>query len=83
MSETFLEKIVAKTRENVERQKLEVDLDALRIRALETREHTKSRRLRSALSREGETNIIAEIKRASPSKGVINADVDIAALAKQ
>ena len=83
MSETFLEKIVAKTHENVERQKLGADLDALKSKAIEARGYAKPRRLRTALSREGDINIIAEIKRASPSKGVINADVDVAALAKQ
>ncbi|HEX3101284.1 MAG TPA: indole-3-glycerol phosphate synthase TrpC [Pyrinomonadaceae bacterium] len=83
MSETFLEKIVAKTREKVERQKHDTDLEALKSKAIQTRAYAKPRRLWSALSREGETNIIAEIKRASPSKGIINADIDVSALAKQ
>ena len=83
MSETFLEKIVMKTREKIARQKLEADLDALKSEAIEVRAYAKPRRLRSALSREGETNIIAEIKRASPSKGIINSDIDVAALAQQ
>ena len=83
MSETFLEKIVAKTREKVERQKAEADLIALKNKTIDLRAYAKPRRLRSALSREGETNIIAEIKRASPSKGIINPDIDVAALAQQ
>ena len=83
MSETFLEKIVAKTRENVERQKLGADLEALKSKAIEARAYATPRRLRSALSRDGETNIIAEIKRASPSKGIINTDIDVAVLARQ
>ena len=83
MSETFLGKIIAKTRDTVERQKKETDLAALKRRATEARAYAIPRRLRSALSRTDRTNIIAEIKRASPSRGVINADVDVAALARQ
>ncbi len=83
MSETFLEKIVVKTREKVERQKHDTDLDALKHTALEVRAHAKPGLLRSALSRADKPNIIAEIKRASPSKGIINSDIDVAALARQ
>lgn len=83
MSETFLGKIIAKTRETVERQKKETDLAALKRRAIEARAYAIPRRLRSALSQTDRTNIIAEIKRASPSRGIINADVDIAVLARQ
>ncbi len=83
MTETFLEKIVAKTREKVERQKHGTDLDALRRKAIQTRAYAKPRRLRTALSRSDETNIIAEIKRASPSKGIINSEIDVIGLALQ
>lgn len=83
MSATFLEKIVAKTREKVGLQKRDTDLEILKNQVLEARAYAKPRRLRTVLLREGETNIIAEIKRASPSKGVINADIDVSALAKQ
>ncbi len=83
MSETFLEKIVAKTREKVEQQKHDTDIDALKRRAIEVRAYVRPRRLRSAISRADKINIIAEIKRASPSKGIINADIDVVALARQ
>ena len=83
MTETFLEKIVAKTRENVALQKRGTDVEALKRKAVEVRAYAKARRLRAALSRTDTTNIIAEIKRASPSKGVINADIDVIALALQ
>ncbi len=83
MSETFLQKIVAKTREKVAGQKLGIDLEALKSKAIEARAYAKPRRMRTTLSSEGETNIIAEIKRASPSKGIINVNIDVSALAKQ
>lgn len=83
ISETFLDKIVTKTRELVAVKKREADLDALTRRAIEVRAYAKPRRLRSALANADRTNIIAEIKRASPSKGVINADIDVADLSRQ
>ena len=83
MSETFLEKIVAKTVEKVERQKRDADFEALKRQAIDIRADAKRHRLRTALERQDRTNIIAEIKRASPSKGVINADIDVVALARR
>lgn len=82
MSGTFLDKILAIKRERVDRQKSVTDLAALKERACEVRKNAEPHRLISALRRTDRTNIIAEIKRASPSKGVINVDVDIVGVAQ-
>jgi indole-3-glycerol phosphate synthase len=46
------------------------------------RANTVDHRFRKALGRPDRVNVIAEIKRASPSKGVINGDVDVAETAR-
>jgi len=51
-------------------------------RAEKIRESNQANRFLAALSRRDRTNIIAEIKRASPSKGVINADINVAQVAR-
>ena len=81
MSGTFLDKIVAKTRERVASVKCETGLAAIKLRAEEIRKIAEPHKFRTALKRTDRTNIIAEIKRASPSKGVINADIDVAEVA--
>lgn len=82
MSGTFLDKILAVKSDKIERQKVETDLDALKHRAVTIRQSSESHRLSAALMRTNRTNIIAEIKRASPSKGIINDNIDVAALAR-
>jgi len=77
MSETFLDKIIHSTRERVEILKAATDLGNLRSKAIEIRSLRPVNSLHAALSRTHQTNIIAEIKRASPSKGVINESVDV------
>lgn len=82
MSTTFLEKATAEARERVA-QAREFDyfakLTKLAGQRLDVRE---PHRLHAALSRRDRTNIIAEIKRASPSKGVIKKDINAAKLAR-
>ena len=82
MSATFLDKILTVKREKLERQKRETDIAALKEQAFAVRQNAGSHRLRAALSRADRTNIIAEIKRASPSKGIINGTIDVAEVAR-
>ncbi len=83
MSTNFLKMITAKTRKKVEQLKAVTDLHRLKNDALSVRDNAVPYRFRSALARPDRNNIIAEIKRASPSKGVINADIDAIMLAKR
>lgn len=81
MSDT-LAKICADTREHIARQKLAVPEAALSEACLQV---TPPRGFHAALKKrvaEGKNGLIAEIKQASPSRGLIRADFDPAALAK-
>jgi indole-3-glycerol phosphate synthase len=82
MNESFLGKILANKRGKLARQKRENGLAVLKEQAFHSRQNSIRHRLRTALGRNGDTNIIAEIKRASPSKGTINEKIDIIKLAK-
>ena len=57
------------------------DIAELRSQALHIRRYSDEHRLRTALSKKTETNIIAEIKRASPSKGRIAESIDVVDMA--
>ncbi len=73
----FLARIMAAKELEIERHQSRVSLEELRDLAAARTDH---RGFRNALTAEG-INIIAEIKRASPSKGDIRLDLDPAALA--
>jgi len=80
MSQSFLEKMVGKTRNTIEKR--DMDIDALRERVCQARQGVPGGRLLDALARKEWPNIIAEIKRSSPSKGVINGSIDVLKLAR-
>jgi indole-3-glycerol phosphate synthase len=76
----LLEAIVAATRRIVEVREAREP-----IRTMETRARARPARpgaFREALTRSGRLNVIAECKRRSPSRGVICADYDAAAIAR-
>ncbi len=74
-----LQDILAATREQVAVTKASADLPALSV----TAERHRPRGFREGLRRAAESGIavIAELKKASPSKGLIRPDFDVAALA--
>ncbi|MFL6466490.1 MAG: indole-3-glycerol-phosphate synthase TrpC, partial [Pyrinomonadaceae bacterium] len=80
MSETILDKIITSKRRRVEEAMRGTDINALSKSAFERRKIAQPNLLVSAL-RQRSVNIIAEFKRASPSKGVINDRIDAAYVA--
>jgi len=83
MKGTILEKIFNDKRVRVDAAKRSVDALGLRERALEVRSACSSHRLIDALSDRSKIKLIAEFKKASPSKGVINNGGDPAEIARQ
>lgn len=82
MTRTFLEKVTAETRERVSAAKANGYLPKLLRKAERVAAERQSNTFRNAVSHPGRVNIIAEIKRASPSKGPIKADADVSQTAR-
>ena len=78
---TILETIFDQKRRRVREAKEKVVYSDLIERAREMRSNAPSYRLRDALSDRGRLNIIAEFKKASPSKGPINETGDATSIA--
>jgi indole-3-glycerol phosphate synthase len=76
---SILEKIAEQKFEEVEALKLDLPLEEI----LENLPSKGQLRFREALGEKSQVNIIAEIKKASPSKGIIRADFDPVDLARQ
>lgn len=72
---TFLEEILELKKQRVETAKAKGNRQEAKI-------ERPSHLLRTALSDENKIHIIAEIKRASPSKGIINDKIDVAEVAQ-
>lgn len=77
----FLTEIVELKRKRLAVAKSNRNFDELKRAAFARRETVENHRLRENLQR-NQINIIAEIKRASPSKGVINDKIDVAETAR-
>lgn len=77
----FLNEIIELKKKRLEIAGQNRDFEELKSSAFSVRENAEKHRLRSALQKD-QINIIAEIKRASPSKGVINDKIDVAELSK-
>jgi indole-3-glycerol phosphate synthase len=78
----ILQKICADTRTEVARRQAELDLDAIRGRAKDAAPPRGFARALMDAAAAGRTGLIAEIKKASPSAGVIRPDFNPAAIAK-
>ena len=78
----ILDEILKSTRVRVDDAKKVTDVAVLRERALQRRSTSGSHAFRSSVDRADGLNVIAEFKRASPSRGVINDLADPAATAR-
>ncbi len=79
----ILTEIIAKKRLRVAEAKEKCAADELLALATEIRRQAKPHALKFSLSDRTRVNVIAEIKRASPSKGTIKADADPSSIAKR
>jgi indole-3-glycerol phosphate synthase len=77
----ILKRIVARKKEEIDAARRRVPMEAMRAAAAEPRERRSFRKALEAPGPRG-ANIIAEIKRASPSKGPLCLDLDPAVLAR-
>ncbi len=73
---TTLEEILDSTRAHVAARRQDANFAGLVERASNIRSTAVPHRFRAALKRNGSLNVIAEFKKASPSKGVINDRLD-------
>lgn len=80
---TYLTKILEKRRERIEEEFASISVEDLRREAFEKRKNAAPNRLQKALEEAGKTNIIAEFKRVSPSKGAINKDAEPEQIARK
>lgn len=83
MNGTILDKIIADKAERVKKAMTVTTIDDLLAAAEIKRSDRKAFCFKDAVSQPGVANIIAEFKRASPSKGVINGNADAAKVAKE
>lgn len=79
MGETILDKIVATKREEVAEARRRRPLAEVRARVADA---PPPRDFRTAIVHAGEVRLIAEVKKASPSKGIIRSDFDPVAIAR-
>jgi indole-3-glycerol phosphate synthase len=79
---TILDEIFEAKRRRVDALKHTTDLDGLIESARRVRAGSSSHRFRSALEKRDRINVIAEFKKASPSKGVINGSANPAEVAR-
>lgn len=77
----FLTQIMALKRARLEQSKSERAAEDLRAQAIDVRRNSRQHALRLALDNRERVNVIAEFKRASPSKGVIRVDAEPAQMA--
>ena len=77
----FLTEIIKLKKKRLEIAKQNRNFDELKNSAISKRETAEKFRLQAALQKD-QINILAEIKRASPSKGLINDKIDVAETAR-
>lgn len=78
----FLSDIINSKKLRVAEAKRQRPIEDLRAAAIEVRNNAKPHALLAALRKRKGINIIAEIKRASPSRGLIRDDIDVANIAR-
>ena len=81
-AQNFLARIIETKRKRLAQARATRELTEIRAAATDARRTAAPHALRAALARAGQLNIIAEIKRASPSKGELRAELDAAAIAQ-